>query len=121
MKAGTVVICDYINFKGEAKRALFVVLQDEQFDPANSGTINFTAIKLTTQFDMVGNYTVNINIDDNPFLNAPCLASCSKIHTLHKHQISRVIGKLSPNTFKKVYITTHNFLSEINRQMLSEI
>lgn len=121
MKSGTVVICDYINFKGEPKCGLFVVLYDEQYDVTNYGTMNFTAIKLTTQLDMVGNYTVNVNTEENSFLNSSCLASCSKLHTLHKHQIKRTLGKLSPNTFKKVYITTHKFLSEINRQMMSEI
>ena len=121
MKAGTVVICDYINFSGETKRGLFLVLYDEQYDISNEGTMNFTAIKITTQLDMVGNYTVNLNTEENPFFKAPCLASCSKIHTLHKHQIKYTLGKLSANTFKKVFITTSKFLTEINRQMMSEI
>lgn len=121
MKAGTVVVCDYINFKGEPKRGLFVVLYDEQYDISNDGTMNFIAVKVTTKLDMVGNYTVNLNTEENPFFNNPCLASCSKIHTLHKHQIKHSIGKLSANSFKKVYIQVSKFLSEINRQMMSEI
>lgn len=121
MKSGTVVICDYINFKGEAKRGLFVVLYDEQYDITNNCTMNFTAIKITTKLEMVGNYTVNLSVEENPFFNNPCLASCSKIHTLHKHQIKRVLGNLSTNSFKKVFITTSKFLSEINRQMLNNV
>lgn len=121
MKSGTVVVCDYINFSGETKRGLFVVLYDEQYDVSNSGTMNFTAVKITTQLDMVGNYTVNLNTEENTFFNNPCLACCSKIHTLHKHQIKYTLGKLSANSFKKVFITTSKFLAEINRQMMSEI
>ena len=121
MKAGTVVICDYINFKGETKRGLFVVLYDEQYDVQNNGTMNFTAVKITTQLEMVGNYTVNLNMEENTFLNAPCLASCSKLHTLHKNQIKYHLGKLSSSSFKKVFICVSKFLSEINRQMMSEI
>lgn len=121
MKAGTVVICDYINFSGETKRGLFVVLYDEQYDVSNSGTMNFIAVKITTKLNMIGNYTVNLDNTENTFFNAPCLASCSKLHTLHKHQIKHTLGKLSANSFKKVYITTTKFLNEINRQMMSEI
>ena len=121
MKPGTVVICDYINFKGETKRGLFIVLYDEQYDISNDGTMNFLAIKITTQLNMVGNYTVNLNVEENPFFNNPCLASCSKLHTLHKHQIKHTLGCLSSNSFKKVYITTSKFLSEINRQMVNNV
>lgn len=121
MKPGTVVICDYLTFSGEKKCGLFIVLSDEQYDNSNNDVMNFTAIKITTKLDMVGNYTVNLNTNENTFFNNPCLASCSKVHTLHKHQIRRSIGKLSNNSFKKVYITFNNFLSEINRQMMNEL
>lgn len=121
MRAGTVVICDYINFVGETKKGLFVVLYDEQYDTTTNGAMNFLAVKITTQFDMVGNYTVNLNVEENPFFKSPCLASCSKIHTLHKHQIKHTLGKLSANSFKKVFITTSKFLTEVNRQMMGEI
>lgn len=121
LKSGTVVICNYINFKGEIKKGLFVVLSDELFDNQNNDNNNFTAVKVTTQFDMVGNYAVNLNIEENNFFNQPCLASCSKIHTLHKNQIDGILGKLSENTFKKVYISVSKFISEVNRQMMGEI
>lgn len=121
MKPGTVVICDYINFKGEPKKGLFIVLYDEQYDISNDGNMNFTAIKITTRLDMVGNYTVNLNTEENSFFNNPCLASCSKLHTLHKHQIKHTLGTLSANSFKKVYVTTNRFLTEINRQLMSEL
>ena len=121
MKPGTVVICNYINFTGESKRGLFIVLSDEGHDNSNFGCMNFTAIKITTQLSMVGNYAVNLDVEENPFFNNPCLASCSKIHTLHKNQIQRVLGKLSNGSFKKVYITVHNFLEQVNKQMMSEL
>lgn len=121
MRAGTVVICNYINFKGESKKGLFIVLYDEQFDITNDVNMNFIAIKITTQLNMIGNYIVNLDVEENPFFNNPCFASCSKIHTLHKHQITHVLGKLSANSFKKVYISVNKFLSDVNRQMMSEI
>lgn len=121
LKSGNVVICNYINFKGESKKGLFVVLYDELFDNVNNNSNNFTAVKITTQLDMVGNYTVNLNLEENSFFNKACLASCSKLHTLHKNQIDGILGKLSSNTFKKVYISVSKFLSEVNRQMMDEI
>lgn len=121
LKSGSVVICKYINFKGEQHKGLFVVLADELFDSKNNTSSNFTAIKITTQLDMVGNYTVNLPLQENEFFNLPCLASCSKIHTLHKNQIEGILGQLSQNTFKRVYIQVSKFLSEVNRQMMNEI
>lgn len=121
LKSGNVVVCNYINFKGESKKGLFIVLYDEVFDNINNNSNNFTAVKITTQLDMVGNYTVNLNLTENTFFNKPCLASCSKIHTLHKNQIDGILGKLSSGTFKKVYISVSTFLSEVNRQMMDEI
>lgn len=120
-KSGNVVICNYINFKGEIKKGLFVVLYNELYDNLNNNEKNFMAVKITTQLDMVGNYTVNLNLDENPFFKYPCLACCSKIHTLHKNQIEGVLGKLSENTFKKVYVSYSKFISEVNRQMMSEL
>lgn len=67
---------------------------------------------------MVGNYTVNLNLEENSFFKQPCLASCSKLHTLHKNQIEGILGQLSESTFKKVYIQTKSFLNEIDRQMI---
>lgn len=118
LKSGNVVICNYINFKGEIKKGLFVVLYDELFDNATNNYLNFVAVKVTTQLDMVGNYTVNLNLEENSFFKQPCLASCSKLHTLHKNQIEGILGQLSESTFKKVYIQTKSFLNEIDRQMI---
>lgn len=118
LKSGNVVICNYINFKGEIKKGLFVVLYDELFDNATNNSLNFVAVKITTQLDMVGNYTVNLNLEENSFFKQPCLASCSKLHTLHKNQIEGILGQLSESTFKKVYIQTKSFLNEIDRQMI---
>lgn len=118
LKSGNVVICNYINFKGEIKKGLFVVLYDELFDNATNNSLNFVAVKVTTQLDMVGNYTVNLNLEENSFFKQPCLASCSKLHTLHKNQIEGILGQLSESTFKKVYIQTKSFLNEIDRQMI---
>ena len=118
LKSGNVVICNYINFKGEIKKGLFVVLYDELFDNATNNSLNFVAVKITTQLDMVGNYTVNLNLEENSFFKQPCLASCSKLHTLHKNQIEGILGQLSESTFKIVYIQTKSFLNEIDRQMI---
>ena len=72
-------------------------------------------------FDMVGNYTVNLPLQENDFFKQPCLACCSKIHTLHKNQIDGILGNLSQNTFKKEFISVSKFLSEVNSQMLNDI
>lgn len=117
-KSGTVLICNYINFKGEIKKGLFIVIGDEAFDNNTNSFINFTAIKITTQMDMIGNYVVNLDLNENPFFKYPCMASCSKIHTLHKNQIDGKLGILSEKTFKNVYKEYTKFISELNRQLL---
>lgn len=121
MRAGTIVICEYINFTGEKHKGLFMVLCDENNDNSNEGHVNFTAIKITSNLDMIGNYTVYLDNEENPFFDKPCLASCGKIHTLHKNQIKYVLGTLSANSFKKVFSTTCKFLFEIARQMLKNV
>lgn len=117
-KSGTVLICDYINFKGEIKKGLFIVIGDDVFDNNTNSFINFTAIKITTQMDMIGNYVVNLDLNENSFFKYPCMASCSKIHTLHKNQIEGKLGILSEKTFKNVYKEYTKFISELNRQLL---
>ena len=120
-RSGTVVVCNYINFKGENKKGLFVVVGDEAFNNNTSNFSNFTAIKITTQLNMIGNYAVNLDLTENPFFKYPCIASCSKIHTLHKNQVDGKLGILSEKTFKEVYKTYSLFVNELNRQMMSNL
>lgn len=117
-KSGTIVIANYINFKGENKQGVFMILYDEALDNTTDSVMNLTAIKITTQLSMVGNYTVNLKNEDSSFFKYDSLASCSKIHTLHKNQIVGVIGILGEKTYKKVYTGIRKFLNEIDRQML---
>ena len=117
-KSGTVVIANYVNFKGEKKQGVFMILYDEALDNVTDSVMNVTAIKITTQLSMVGNYTVNLKNEDSDFFKHDSLASCSKIHTIHKNQIVGVIGILGEKTYKKVYTGIRKFLNEIDRQML---
>lgn len=117
-KSGTIVIANYINFKGENKQGVFMVLYDEALDNTTDSVMNLTVIKITTQLSMVGNYTVNLKNEDSDFFKYDSLASCSKIHTIHKNQIVGVIGILGEKTYKKVYTGIRKFLNEIDRQML---
>lgn len=117
-KSGTIIIANYINFKGENKKGVFMVIYDEAFDNDNSNAMNIQAIKITTQLSMVGNYVCNLRNEDSLFLNQDCLASCSKIHTLHKNQVVKQVGVLGKDTYKKVYGTFRKFLNEVDRQMI---
>lgn len=117
-RAGSIVIANYINFKGENKRGLFMIIYDEGFDSNNTNAMNVQAIKITTQLSMVGNYVCNVRNEDSQFFNQECLASCSKIHTLHKNQITKIVGVLGEDTYKKVYATFRKFLNELDRQMI---
>lgn len=117
-KSGTVVVANYINFKGETKSGIFMIVYDESFDNNNQNAMNVIAIKITTQLSMVGNYVCSLKNEDSDFFNQDCLASCSKIHTLHKNQITKQIGILGEETYKKVYATYRRFLNEMDRQMI---
>lgn len=117
-RAGSIVIANYINFKGENKRGLFMIIYDEGFDSNNTNAMNVLAIKITTQLSMVGNYVCNVRNEDSLFFNQECLASCGKIHTLHKNQITKIVGVLGEDTYKKVYATFRKFLNEVDRQMI---
>ena len=85
-KSGTVVIANYVNFKGEKKQGVFMILYDEALDNTTDSVMNLTAIKITTQLSMVGNYAVNLKNEDSDFFKHDSLASCSKIHTIHCSQ-----------------------------------
>jgi hypothetical protein len=117
-KSGTIIIANYVTFKGETKQGVFMVMYDEALDNVTDSVMNVTAIKITTQLSMVGNYTVNLKNEDSDFFKHESLASCSKIHTLHKNQIVGVIGILGEKTYKKVYTGVRKFINEIDRQML---
>lgn len=117
-KSGTVVIANYVTFKGETKQGIFMILYDEALDNTIDSVMNLTAIKITTKLSMVGNYAVHLENEDCDFFKHESLASCSKIHTIHKNQIVAVIGILGEKTYKKVYTGFRKFLNEIDRQML---
>lgn len=117
-KSGTIIIANYVNFKGEQKQGVFMVLYDEALDNTTDSVMNVSCIKITTQLSMVGNYAVNLKNEDSDFFKHESLASCSKIHTIHKNQISGVIGVLGEKTYKKVYSGFRKFVNELDRQML---
>lgn len=116
-KSGTIVVANYVTFKGETKRGIFMIMYDESFDNNVSNCMNVIAIKITTQLDMVSGYVINLKNEENTFFKSDCLASCSKIHTLHKNQIVKTIGFLGEKTYSKVYSKMRHVFNEIDRQM----
>ncbi len=119
---GTIVCAAYNEFEGERKAGIFCVLYDEQLDNNILQKKNVFAIKLTTQTTLTGNYSVEVLLNRNDFLDKQCVACCSKVHILHKiHNVYKVLGVLDPITMKNIYKTYNRFVTEVERQILDRV
>lgn len=119
---GTVVCSNFNTFNGDKTVGIFIVLYDEQSDCSILDNKNVIALKVSTKNTCVSNYVVEINRDNNTFLNEDCIVCCSKMHTLHKKdQIYKILGRLNPITYKLVYKMYQKFSSEINRQLINTL
>lgn len=117
MKPGTIVCANYTCFDGKTDSGIFCVLYDEQLDASNNFKGNIVAIKITTSLSMVANYCTTLTDGRNTFFNKDCIALCSKVHTLEKDQVYKVLGTLHPATLRQVYKCFRRFESELERQM----
>lgn len=120
--AGSVVCAVYYDFDGIKQVGMFVVLYDEQLDAQCLGRMNVLALKLSTQSTLTAIYSCNISQTANPFLNRPCIACCSKLHTLHKSkEIYKIIGQIDEHTYNRIVKTYARFSRDVQRQMLDRI
>ena len=116
---GTVVCAKYNDFDGAERIGLFCVLYDEQLD-TNVGTKkNTVCVKISSQTTLVSNYSVQIDNEENKFLDKPCIVCCSKVHLLHKEtNIYKILGFLNKSTLKRVVKTYFKFSNEVQRQLM---
>lgn len=117
LKPGSVVCSSYVDFEGKTCVGLFCVLYDEQLDSANNFKGNVIALKITTSYSMITNYCVPLNDGRNDFFEKNCIALCSKVHTIDKDNIYKVLGELHPYTLRQVYKNYRRFETELERQM----
>lgn len=117
LKPGTIVSVDYTDFEGNPLHGFFCVLYDEQLDSSNNFKNNFTAIKITTSYNMITNYCIPVSAENPDIFKKDCMALCSKLHTLNKDQVTSVLGHLHPKTIKQIYRCYKRFESELERQM----
>ena len=119
---GTIVCAKYNKFDGTLADGIFCVLYDEQLDNNVSTRKNALCVKLSTQLTLVSNYIVDVDMTRNTFLTAATMVCCSKVHVLHKEQqIYKILGKLDPITYLRVYKNYMKFNSELVRQMTTKL
>lgn len=122
LMSGTIVCAKFADFDREEKIGLFCILYDEQLDGNILNKQNVLAIKLTTQQTTMGDYTVAINMERNPYLQNLCSACCSKVHILHKKkQVYKILGMLDKATYNRIVKTYVNFQSKVEKQVLDRI
>ena len=119
LEPGTLICASYKTFDGTKKPGIFFVLYDEALDSSHIHTNNVVCFKCTTSHAVVGNYTVALDPEFITFLENPTIAACSKLQTLDKKQIFKVLGRVDDITFKKVYKEYEMFTQEVCRQMRS--
>lgn len=117
MKPGTIVCANYTDFSGSICQGIFLVLYDEQLDFSNNFKGNVIALKVSTQFHMITNYCVPLTDGHNSFFDKECMALCSKVHTLDKEQVYKVLGVIHPHTLRQVYKVYRRFEAELERQL----
>lgn len=119
---GTIICAKYNKFDGSDATGIFCVLYDEQLDSDVQTRKNIVAIKLSTQFTLVSNYSVEVDKERNSFLESKSIACCSKLHILHKSdQVYKILGKLDSVTYTKVFKAYMRFISEIQRQAIDRL
>lgn len=119
---GTVICSSYGTFDDKQRVGIFVVLYDEQNDNYVLDNKNVVALKLSTKGTCVSNYSVQIDMKLNNFLDDDCIACCSKIHILHKkQQVYKILGILHPATYHKIYKMYMKFSNEINNQLIANL
>ena len=117
LKPGTIVTANYADFEGKKRLGIFCIIYDEQIDSSNNFKGNCIALKISTSYNMVTNYSVPLTDGRNTFLDKDCMALCSKLHTLEKKQVCKVLGSLHPYTLRQVYKCFRRFETELERQM----
>jgi hypothetical protein len=118
LKPGTIVCANYADFQGNKLVGLFLVLYDEQIDASHNYKGNITAVKVTTSLNMCSNYCVCLKEEGvNDFLDKDCFALCSKVITLDKEQVYKVLGCLHPRTLRQVYKCYRRYETEVERQL----
>lgn len=117
LKPGTIVTANYADFEGKKKVGIFCILYDEQLDSSNTFKGNVVALKVTTSYNMITNYCVPLTDGRNSFIERECMVLCSKLHTLEKEQIYKVLGSIHPHTLRQVYKCFRRFETELERQM----
>lgn len=115
--AGTLVCANYRDFKGKLQPGVFLIIYDEALDSHHQFKNNVTALKCTTSDAIIGNYTVTLNDGNNPEVERDTIVACSKVHTIDKSQIFKVICTIHSTTFKSVYKVYRKFISEMEREM----
>ena len=115
---GTIVCANFVEFDGKTSVGLFYVLYDEASDSNNFHKDNIVGLKITSTSPAISNYMVDLkHHGSNSFIEKQCYVMCSKIHTLDKSQIYKVLGEVGYSTYKAVYKTYNKFLFELNRQV----
>ena len=117
LKPGTVVCANYNDFLGNKTVGIFLILYDEQLDSSHTYKGNVTALKVTTSLNLCTNYCACLTDGKNDFLDRDCFALCSKVITLDKEQIYKVLGTIHPYTLRQVYKVYRRYEMELERQM----
>lgn len=119
LKPGTVVRVSYTDFNNKPLEGYLCVLYDEELDASNKYMNNIIAIKITTSYMMIDNYSVPVTDNYTTLFTRDSMALCSKLHTFSKDQILDIKGRLHPKTFRDVYKCYRRFITELERQMES--
>lgn len=117
LKPGTIVTANYADFEGKKRVGIFCILYDEQLDSSNHFKGNVIGLKVTTSYNMITNYCVPLTDGRNDFIEKDCMVLCSKVHTLEKEQIYKILGNIHPHTLRQVYKCYRRFETELERQM----
>lgn len=114
---GTLVTAIYKSFDGSKLPGIFLILYDEALDPRHNFDNNVVGIKCTTSHAVVGNYTIALDPDEISELDNATIAACSKLQTLDKNKIGKIICRLPAHVYTKLYKEYSNFANEVDRQM----
>lgn len=111
---GDIICANYHDMYGKETVGMFLVIYDEETDDNTEGVANVMALKITSNLEVNCNYKVPVY---NETFDKKCVVVCSKVHTLHKKNIFKVLSKLDGHLMLRVLCMFNKYMSTINAQI----
>lgn len=112
-EVGDIVLLPYITFRGEEKRALFLIIHHERYIDGDEN-LNFTGVKISSK---EYKYSIALSAQYVPALDHDSFVNINQQHRFTERQIVRVLGKLNKPSLRIVLLQMKRYFDTIWQQV----